>query len=473
MKKVMNKLSLFGFFAITLVMVLDVYEYPIFATSGLELIFFLVVGGLLWFVPAALCAAEMATIKGWERGGIYTWVKNTLGKKWGWLAIFCQWFQITVGFVTMLYFIVDGLAEVTSAQTINENPLWKFGLIVIIFWLLSLSQMGGTKKTEVFGKIASVIGIFAPIIILFVLTTIFIVSGGTSQITLSPQDFWPDFSQPATMVVFVSFILSYMGVEASASYVNELKNPQRNYPLAIFLVVLTAILVNAIGGLSVAVAIPSAELSLGSGVSQTLNVFFAHLGLHWEPIVKIVTLMLMMGVIGEIAGWVVGPAKGLLVAAEENLLPSQFKKTNKHGVPIMIVIGQGLLVTMWAAILTFSGGGNNLSFQIAISLTVVIYLIAYLLFFSGFIKLVWKQQKLKRVFEISGGKIVKTLVAGAGLTSSIFALVISFWAPTNLSSSEAHIYMIVLIVGFIATLLLALLIYKFMSKKENHARTLQ
>lgn len=57
-------LSFFGFFAITASMVMTVYEYPTFASSGMNLVFFLVVGGVLWFLPVAMCAAEMATVDG-------------------------------------------------------------------------------------------------------------------------------------------------------------------------------------------------------------------------------------------------------------------------------------------------------------------------------------------------------------------------------------------------------------------------
>ena len=59
-------LTFFGFFAITASMVMTVYEYPSFASSGFQLVFFLIIGGILWFLPVALCAAEMATVKGWE-----------------------------------------------------------------------------------------------------------------------------------------------------------------------------------------------------------------------------------------------------------------------------------------------------------------------------------------------------------------------------------------------------------------------
>jgi hypothetical protein len=54
-RNVSKQLSLLGFFAITASMVMAVYEYPTFATSGFSLVFFLLLGGLLWFIPVGLC----------------------------------------------------------------------------------------------------------------------------------------------------------------------------------------------------------------------------------------------------------------------------------------------------------------------------------------------------------------------------------------------------------------------------------
>lgn len=58
-----------------------------------------------------------------------------------------------------------------------------------------------------------------------------------------------------TLVVFVAFILSYMGVEASATHVNEMSNPGRDYPLAMLLLMVAAICLSSVGGLSIAMVI--------------------------------------------------------------------------------------------------------------------------------------------------------------------------------------------------------------------------
>lgn len=78
-----KKLTFFGFLAMTISMVVSLYEYPTFATSGFSLVFFLLLGGLLWFIPVALCAAEMATVKGWEKavsilGSVAHWENDSV-----------------------------------------------------------------------------------------------------------------------------------------------------------------------------------------------------------------------------------------------------------------------------------------------------------------------------------------------------------------------------------------------------------
>ncbi|MCG4734343.1 amino acid permease, partial [Casaltella massiliensis] len=110
-------------------------------------VFFLLLGGILWFLPVALCAAEMATVDGWQEGGIFTWVGNTLGERFGFAAIFFQWFQITVGFVTMIYFILGCVSYIFNWNALNNVPVIKFIGVLVIFWLLTFSQLGGTKNT--------------------------------------------------------------------------------------------------------------------------------------------------------------------------------------------------------------------------------------------------------------------------------------------------------------------------------------
>lgn len=460
-------LGLFGFFAMTASMVMTVYEYPTFATAELHLVFFLLLGGFLWFIPVALCAAEMATVKGWEEGGIFKWVGATIGERFGFAAIFFQWLQITVGFVTMIYFILGALGYVFDWKQLDEKPWIKFLGVLVVFWLITFSQLGGTKYTARIAKFGFIFGILIPGIALFVLAIAYLFTGGHSDVEISVEKFVPDFSQISTLVVFVSFILAYMGVEASASHVNEMKNPKRNYPLAMLMLVIIAIVFDTIGGLSVAAVVPQSELSLSAGVVQTFAGLFEHFGSGLGWLAKLVAVLLALGVIAEVSAWVVGPARGMYVTAQQGILPRVFRKVNKNDVPVNFIIMQGVIVTAWAALLTFGGGGGNLSFFTAIALTVVIYLVGYLLFFVGYLVLVFKHKGLERAYHVPGGTVGKVTVAVVGFVVSAFALVISFWTPSNIPASEDGEYLGILLSAFVVAVVLPFVLYAVHDKSRH------
>ena len=460
-------LTFFGFFAITASMVMTVYEYPSFASSGFHLVFFLIIGGILWFLPVALCAAEMATVKGWESGGIFAWVGNTLGRRWGFAALFFQWFQITVGFVTMAFFILAAFAYVVGWDALYKDPLVMFFGVAAIVWLLTLTQLGGTKYTARISKVGFVGGIIVPVLVLLAGLLIYFATGGMSQIAISPAAFVPDFSKADTLVIFASFILAYMGVEASASHVNELKNPNRNYPLAMIILAVLTIALDALGGLAVATTLPASVLdgNLSFGVIEAFRaIYVEHIGPAFSWIVFAVALLLALGVLAEISAWIVGPSRALLDTAHDGILPPSFKKVNKHGVSVRTVVVQAAIVTMWDAVLCGSialsgGSSSSVGYLTAIGLTVVIYLVGYVLFFLGYFVLVLRKKSLPRSFQLPGGTPFKVVVAGVGLIMTLATLVISFFPSSNLTAQANQVYQITLFVAFAVSVALPFVIY--------------
>ena len=462
-----RSLTFFGFFAITASMVMTVYEYPSFASSGFQLVFFLIIGGILWFLPVAMCAAEMATVKGWESGGIFSWVGNTLGRRWGFAALFFQWFQITVGFVTMAFFILAAFAYVVKWDALYNNPLVMFFGVAAIVWILTLTQLGGTKYTARISKVGFVGGIILPVIVLLVGLVYYFATGGVSQINMTPATFVPDFGKVDTLVIFASFILAYMGVEASASHVNELKNPNRNYPLAMIVLAILTIALDALGGLAVATTLPASVLdgNLSFGVIEAFRaIFVQHIGPSMSWIVFVVALLLALGVLAEISAWIVGPSRALLDTAHDGILPPSFKKVNKHGVSVKIVVIQGIVVTIWDAVLCGSmalsgGSGSSISYLTAVGLTVVIYLVGYILFFLGYFKLIFKGKDHERAFNVFGGTVGKCIVAGIGLLLTVFALIVSFFPPSQLDAQSGTVYVATLIICWVVSVAIPFVVY--------------
>ncbi len=462
----LKTLGFFGFFAITASMVMTVYAYPNFASSGMHLIFFLILGGVFWFLPVALCAAEMATVKGWESGGIFAWVGNTLGKRWGFAALFYQWFQITVGFVTMAFFVLAAISFIVGWDALYDNPLVMFIGVAIIVWGLTLTQLGGTKLTARIAKIGFFGGVLIPAVVLLVGLVAYLATGGISQIDLATASYVPDFTKTGTLVIFASFILAFAGVEASASHVNELKNPGKIYPLVMIVLCVLTIVLDTLGGMAVALTIPLEQLegNMSDGVIAAFAAIFdAHFHAGW--LVYVIAFLLAAGVLAEISSWIVGPSRALLATADDGILPKTFAKTNKHGVSVKTVVIQGIIVTIWDAVLCGSmalsgGSSSSVAYLTAVGLTVVIYLVGYVLFFLGYFNLALKKKDLPRVFNVFGKSTVgKCIMAGIGLAVTLFALIISFFPSSELSAQANIVYVITLIVCWVVSVAIPFVIY--------------
>lgn len=461
----MNKknLSMFGFLFLTSSILIEIYEYPTFATSGFNSIFYLLVGGLFWFLPVCLCAAEMATVEGFQEGGVFTWTSNTLGKKLGFAHIFYQFIVFTIGAVTMIYFIVGAIAYVTGIEAINSNPILKFLSVIIIFWIITYVQLKGINKTALIAKIGFIGGILIPALFLFVLTGIYIFKGYPIHLVMDKNTFFPNLHNKSSLVVLVSFMLSYMGLEVSATHINDMKNPKRDYPRAIIILLILAVLLSSMGALSIGMVVPKSELSLNQGVFQAFSSLLNHFG-DFNIVVKILAILLCLGSIAEVSAWIIGPSRGLSLAGEKGLFDKRIAKRNKNDVASYILIIQGVLVTIWAFIITFGAGTSNNSFFMAMTLTVIVYLTAYFLFFLAYIKLTLKYDNLERKYRISKNKFIKLFIGIIGLIFTVIAFIISFIPPSGVKESQVTSYTSLLIIVFIIILLLPFIIMTISKK---------
>jgi amino acid transporter len=81
--------------------------------------------------------------------------------------------------------------------------------------------------------------------------------------------------------------------------------------------------------------------------------------------------------------------------------------------------------------------------------------------------MVRKHDELERSFEFSKKKPVKLIVAFIGLIVSIFALVISFVPPAQLTSPDAsNAYITILSLSFVVVVFIPFIVYHFMRKKN-------
>lgn len=457
-----NQITGFQLFSMTTSMVMTVYGFAAFAKQGPTAIFFLFLAGILWFIPVTRASGEMASINGWSKGGIFTWARNMLGEKTGWAALFYQWIHITVGMNTMMFFIIGCLSITFGAPIINNNPLIKFALMMVILWGLIFAQQHGTKVT---GKIAQwcfSLGVIIPVFFLLILFIMYLVQGNPMLIHITPKTILPSSWSGSVLVGFVPFILAFAGAEGSAPHVKDLDKP-KVYPKVMLALAIAAIASDIIGSMAIAATIPNNRIQLSTGIVYAYGALVQRFGISVVIVEKLTGLLLAIGLLGEISSWVVGPNAGMFEAAKSGFLPPRFSKSNKYGIETNIMILQGVIVSIMGALLTFGAGGNkaNLSFQTAMSLTVALYTLMYMLLFMSYVVLQVKHGDLHRNFLASKSKVMRLIYGALGFILSAFGFIVTFFPPKGLTIAAQHTYMTLLLTGFVVVIFIPFILYRY------------
>ena len=456
-KPVINyKLSLTAFMLITFAAIMSMRTFPTQSEVGWQLIFFCLLAFIVYLIPASLVSAELAT--GWpQEGGVYVWVKEAFGEKWGFTAIWLQWFQMTIGMISVLTFIAATFSYIFN-PALADNKLYLFICIVIIWWGLTFVNFRGLKAYARISSISVILGTFIPAAILLIGGAWYIFSGHPVQLTLQPTvaDFLPDFSSISNLVLLVTFVFLFIGIEMTASHARDIDNVKKNYPLGIFSVGLIITAVSIIGALIVAFLVPAGNINLLAGVMQSFEVIFAG-PLSW--LVMIIALLIAIGGMGQVSTWILGPVRGLFATAKEGTLPPLLQKKNKNDIPVNMLILQGILITFWGVVYVLAPGGVNSSFWMLFALTTTVYIVMYLLMYAAAIRLRYTRPDVPRAFKIPGGKAGMWLVGGFGFLMMVILMIIAMLPPSQIS--EGGGYVAFMIIGTLVVAIIPLIIYAF------------
>ncbi|MBU0573025.1 MAG: amino acid permease [Candidatus Margulisiibacteriota bacterium] len=452
------KLSVFKLVMIASAFTVSVRNLPMMAETGLYLIFFSIIGVIAFLIPSALVSAELAT--GWPKlGGVYAWVKEAFGNRWGFMAIWLQWAQMLFGMVTILAYVGGSLAF-AGAPALAENNLFIVAVILITYWAATLLNLRGMQMSGIISTVCLILGVFIPGALLFVFGLKYLLSGNPIQISLALtfKNLMPPLNQFSTISLLAGFIFVFSGMETSAAHANEVENPQKNYPIAILWASIILVVINVIGSLIVAMVIPQDNINLNSGIMDIFQAFFTINSIRW--MIPVVAILTGFGAIGQVSTWIVGPVKGLLATAQDGNLPPFLARVNRNGIPTTLLIIQASLVSIISLLFVFVPDINN-SFWMLLDLTIFLYLIMYILMFAAAIYLRYKEPDTPRAYRIPGGNAGMWLIAGAGILVSLFTIFVGFFPPSQLPSGNLLAFEGFRVIGAVVMIVIPLIIFRF------------
>lgn len=147
------------------------------------------------------------------KGGIFTWVKGSLGEKTGWTAMCYQWIHITVGMDTMMYVIIGALSITLNTPEFNTNPMLRFTLMMVILWGTTAIQVIGIRKIGRIAEWLFILGIALPVICLIISFFIYVFQGNPLHMTINWNTVIPHHLNENALVAFVPFMLAFCGAK--------------------------------------------------------------------------------------------------------------------------------------------------------------------------------------------------------------------------------------------------------------------
>lgn len=459
-----EKISTFALVLLITGAIDSIRNLPTTALFGSTLIFYFVVGALVFLIPIALISAELASLFPEEEGGVFSWVKHAFSDTLAFFTIWLQWINTLVWYPTILSFIAGTLAYLVNPE-LAQNKAYLIAVILIVFWSLTLIGLSGLKASAHFASFCAIVGMIVPMFIIIALAFIWLVKGHPLAISLAPKDLIPNFHDSQSWGSLTAIVTSFLGMELAAVHVRNVRNPQKSYPKAMLFSVVLILSTMIFGSLAIAFILPQNEIGLVQGIMQAFKAFLD--AYHLAAFMPVLIIMILLGSLGSMINWIISPAKGLLLAADKGFLPPWLYKLNHKGIASHVLILQAVLVTV------LCGGffllpSINAIYWFFTALSTELYLVMYLLLFFAAIKLKRDLGDRKRSFQVPGGNVGYYSVCFLGLVGCIISLIVGFFPPeASLSLDGANKFRVIFAIGMLAMMLPAGLFCLYRTNKQK------
>ena len=453
------KLSVTTLAIMNITAVVSLRGLPAEAIYGLSSAFYYLFAAIVFLIPTAMVAAELAGMFSDKQGGVFRWVGEAFGPRTGFLAIWLQWIESTIWYPTVLTFGAVSLAYIglndASDAVLASNKVFTLVTVLAIYWVATFIAMKGLNWVGKISKWGGLIGTIIPAGLLIIFGILYLASGGHNYMDMS-QSFIPDLSKLNNIVLASSIFLFYAGMEMMGVHVMDVNNPSKNYSKAIIIGSLATVAIFILGTFALGFVIPSKDINLTQSLLIGFDNYFRYFHMSWAG--PIMAIALMFGVLAGVLTWVAGPSKGIFMVGKAGYLPPFFQKTNSSGVQRNILLIQGGIVTLLSLLFVVMPSVQSF-YQILSQLTILLYLIMYMLMFAAAIVLRYKMKDAERPFRLGKGNGLMWFLGAMGFGGSLLAFVISFIPPGQINTGNTTVWYSVLIIGCIIMIVIPFIIY--------------
>lgn len=357
---------------------------------------------ITFLLPYGMVVAELGTTYDSD-GGLYDWVRDALGDKWGARVSWYYWinFPLWIASLATLFPPILGMVfgfefDLIPTLIIELAFVWivvlmSFSKVSDSAWILN----GGAVLKVLIAVTVGVLGIW------------YAVTHGFAN-DMAPATFMPDLTNTAALGYLSIILFNFMGFEVICTFAKDMHNPARDIPKAIIMGGLAIGAIYLFCGFGIGAAIPADEIDPDFGMIMAVLTMVGD-----SPLFLIICIVFLITLFANMASWSFGVNFVADYAAKHQNMPKVFAHENaKTEMPTGAAIVNGIVASLALCLqLIPIPAISEGIFWMLFSMNVVFLLLAYIPMFPAFFKLRKVDPNRPRVFRFpfKGGLMMVAL----------------------------------------------------------------
>jgi amino acid transporter len=355
------------------------------ASYGAEAFTWLIVLSLVFFIPSALLFAELGTAFP-EEGGPYVWTRLAFGRLAGAVNNFLYWVTnpVWLGGTLAVLAATTFATFFTSSDTLSTPAFYAFSLIFV--WVGVLSAILSFRV----GKWIPTIGAWSRFLLLgFFTVSVLVYAAKHGMHGFGGSDFQPSYVGFVGLVPILLF--NFVGFELPSSAGDEMTDPQKDVPYAIFRSAVLSILLYGLPILGILLVLPADQVtSLGGFIDAIKSVFTVYggsVGAGGAELTGagaflggVAAILFILALLSSGVTWIMGSDRALAVSGFDGAAPRYFGViSERFGTPVRVNVFSGILSTIVLVLAhQITGGSAQKLFVTVLTLAISTTLVSYL-----------------------------------------------------------------------------------------------
>jgi len=395
-----------------------------------------VIAAVFFFIPQGLAVIELSS-RFPKEGGIYFWTKRALGGGHGFLCGWCYWINNVLYYPNLLISaaVIATFIFGKSGSSLSDN--WTYVLPVTLgtLWIAVLMNVVGVN-TGKWLQNAGGVGTYVPGLILILLGVYGAMTTPPAN-KLSLATLKPDLNNLPALNLLASIAFAFAGLELASTMADEVENPRRNLPRAIFISGPLIAIAYLVGTAAVLWHLPNKDVNVVSGFLEAIKAGADNISPTLGWVAPLCAVLYSIGNLGSMGAWLIGPARVAFVIGLDRYFPKAFGAVHpRWHTPYVAILVQAILATIFL-LLSVLGKGTDIEdvYLILLDTQILIYFIPYLYLFTVFLIHRRRSEKASEVVLAPGGSVGGWLIGLSGMIVTLFAMVIATIPPPDIGNS--------------------------------------